>query len=113
MAVSRYDNRNSKLNEDDLYLDSFEERNLDFIQHYTTPEFKEDNSYNLTELQIVEHVWKQGDKLYNLAARYYNEPSYWWVICKFNKKPTESHFLIGQTIYIPLNLQKALVQMGM
>ena len=47
MAVSRYDNRNSKLNEDELYLDSFEERNLDFIQHYTTPEFKEDNSYNL------------------------------------------------------------------
>ena len=49
MAVSRYDNRNSKLNEDELYLDSFEERNLDFIQHYTTPEFKEDKSYRIAD----------------------------------------------------------------
>ena len=32
----------------------------------------------------VSHKVTQDDTLYNLALRYYNNPTYWWVIAYFN-----------------------------
>lgn len=113
MAISRYNKRYVKTNDDNFYKDFFDVRDVDFISHYTTPRFLEDNSYSIDELQVEEHIWKLGDRLYKLAAKYYRDPSLWWVICKFNKKSSESQFETGDIVYIPLNLSKALKKMGL
>jgi len=36
-----------------------------------------------------------------LAAKHYGDPNLWWVLAWYNKKPTESHFSVGDTVYIP------------
>lgn len=112
MAVSRYNNRNTKFNEDDLYKDFFNKRGVEHIIHYTTPEFIENTSFSVSELKIEKYIWKQGDRLYKLSSKYYNDPTLWWVIAKFNMTPTENHLILGQTIYIPLNLEKAIRYIG-
>lgn len=112
MAVSRYNRRSTKKNSDDMYFDYFEKRDVDFINHYSTPEFIGNDQYKISELGIKYHVWGQGDKVYKLAEKYYGDPSLWWVICKFNQKPTESHIKEGDRLLIPLNLQKAIAYMG-
>lgn len=52
----------------------------------------------------VSHLWKTGDQYWKLAHKYYGTPELWWVIAWFNKKPTESHVKMGDTIQIPLPL---------
>jgi hypothetical protein len=56
----------------------------------------------------VEHIWVVGDKFYKLADRYYGDSRDWWIIAKFNNKPTESHVKIGETLLIPTPVQEAL-----
>jgi nucleoid-associated protein YgaU len=31
-----------------------------------------------------EHTYLQGERLDQLAAKYYNNPNYWWIIPEFN-----------------------------
>ena len=40
------------------------------------------NMKNNTE--FVTHVDKNGDTLHSLALKYYNNPTFWWVIAYFN-----------------------------
>lgn len=40
------------------------------------------NMKNNTE--FVTHVVKNGDTLHSLALKYYNNPTFWWVIAYFN-----------------------------
>ena len=59
----------------------------------------------LENLQSVQHIWKTGDRYYKLAAKYYGEPTYWWVIALYNKAPTEAHLQLGDVIDIPVPLE--------
>lgn len=113
MSYSRYNRRKTKKNDDVMYQDFFDKREVDFINHYTTPSFIEDQRFLITELNIIFHVWGLGDRLYKLAEQHYKDPSLWWVIAQFNKKPLESSFREGDTILIPLELEKTLRFMGM
>lgn len=51
---------------------------------------------------VITHVVKKNDTYDNLALRYYNNPTYYWIICDFNriidplKEPTP-----GDVLYIP------------
>jgi nucleoid-associated protein YgaU len=60
----------------------------------------------MARLDILTYVWSMGDRYYKLAYRFYGDSKDWWVIAKFNQKPTESHVKIGDIILIPkpLNL---------
>ena len=59
-------------------------------------------------LTFINHVWKQGDRYFKLASEYYGDPTLWWVIAWFNKKPTESHVKLGDIIQIPMPLETVL-----
>lgn len=112
MKYSRYNRREKKDNEDELYDNLFETRDVKFVSHYTTPEFIKNTSFSVSELELVSHIWKEGDRIYKLAEKYYNDPSLWWVICQYNEKPTESHFKIGDKIFIPLQIEKIIRYLG-
>ena len=36
------------------------------------------------EAEFVTHKVKQNDTLHSLSLRYYNNPTYWWIIAYFN-----------------------------
>lgn len=61
------------------------------------------------ELSYVEKTFSLGDKMYKYAYEVYGSTEYWWIIAWFNNKPTDIHCQIGDTIYIPVPLDRAIV----
>ena len=104
----RYKTRRLFLNNEELYSEQFENRDVQQIKHYGTPKMNHVTSNQMKNLDTIRHVWKAGDKFYKLAARYYNDPKLWWVIAWFNKTPTESHSNVGDLIFIPMPLEEIL-----
>lgn len=66
---------------------------------------EEDLRLNFT---YVERIIGQGDKMYKYAHDIYGNADYWWIIAWFNSKPTDAHCKIGDVLYIPLPLDRAL-----
>lgn len=99
--INRYNYRNIFNNDLEQYKDMFKERNVKYIKHYSTAKFKYPNANELAKFDIIEHTWIMGDKFSKLAQRYYGDPNDWWIIAKFNQKPTESHVALGEIIRIP------------
>ncbi len=58
------------------------------------------------------HVWKYGDRYYNLSYTYYGSVDYWWVIAWYNGYCTEADIYPGDVIQIPTDLEKALEALG-
>ena len=82
------------------------------VIHFTTAVMR----YPKPSETIFTHIetinWRVGDRLYKLANEYYGDSTKWWVIAWFNQKPTESHFSLGDIVYIPLPLSTALDMLG-
>jgi nucleoid-associated protein YgaU len=106
--ASRYDNTPVFVNNDELYDEFFEERNVNFIRQYRSGRLRHPTLTERASLERVRHVWKIGDRLYKLAHQYYGDSRLWWVIAWYNKKPTEGHFKIGDLIRIPMPLNQVL-----
>lgn len=51
-------------------------------------------------------VSKEGDRLDNLAHKYYSDNSLWWVIAKANGIKGKSALKPGENLRIPLNIQR-------
>ena len=49
-----------------------------------------------------------GDRYFKLAYEYYGDSKLWWVIAWYNQKPSEADVKNGDTIFIPLPLDKVL-----
>ena len=62
----------------------------------------------LVTLDHYKEIFKMGDKMYKFAFKHYGSTSYWWVIAWYNNKPTDAHFKIGDSIYIPKDLDLAI-----
>jgi|TARA_R110000851_G_scaffold285755_1_gene439506 nucleoid-associated protein YgaU len=78
------------------------------IRQYSTPTNIRLTAAQRRTITEVGHIWKTGDRYYKLAERYYGRPQYWWAIALYNNKPTEGHVKLGDTIVIPLPLEKYL-----
>jgi hypothetical protein len=106
--INRYANRQILKNGEEMYENTFLERNVKFINQYETPIFTYPDEKNIGRLTLNRHFWSVGDRYYKLAYQYYGDAKDWWVIAKFNNKPTESHVKIGDILYIPIPLQEVL-----
>lgn len=106
--INRYRSRNIVKNNMNLYSETFRNRNVKYIYQYTTPNFSYINPENFDQLNYSTHIWKEGDRFYKLAEKYYGDAQDWWVIARFNLKPTESHVQLGEELLIPFPLQKVL-----
>tara|TARA_R110001583_G_scaffold13454_1_gene57821 strand:+ start:964 stop:1287 length:324 start_codon:yes stop_codon:yes gene_type:complete len=98
----------SFVNDTPEYEEILRKKDLNYITQYETPILThlQDEDYPL--LNFIPHIWQTGDKYYKLAGQYYKNPSLWWVIAWINKKPTESHVKMGETIYITLSLEQTM-----
>jgi nucleoid-associated protein YgaU len=63
---------------------------------------------DMLNLTVVDHLWRRGDHFYKLAAQYYGDATYWWVIAQFNNRPTEAGLAFGDIILIPNPLDEVL-----
>lgn len=105
MAIKRYINRIKKFNNSDLIKKILNLKNISGITHYRSPQFKIPTYLDKTNINTVSAVWKRGDRLYKYAEFYYSNAELWWIIAAYNNKPTDAHFNIGDTFYIPINLE--------
>jgi len=113
MSFSRYDRRNKIINNDDGYIDAhLAERGLKQMTHYTTGKMFYPTVDEISRMEVVSLPWKHGDRLYKLASKYYEDPSYWWVIAFFNKVAMDSDLNIGDNVNIPMPLESVLRAYG-
>lgn len=104
----RYSQSNILSNSNEMYSTLLAERNVNKINHHETQKLMFPTREQLAQLSTTPYVWKSNDKYWKLSDKYYGDPSYWWVISFFNKKPTEMELNIGDIIYIPQPLEKIL-----
>ena len=86
--------------------------NVKNLRHHVTPIIKNPTVSERALLDTTSHIWKYGDRYYNLANKYYKNPQYWWVIAWYNGYPTEADVYPGDVIEIPLNLEQTLMILG-
>jgi len=108
----RYIYRQVLRNTSETYEEVREKRGLSVINHYGTPRLKHINSKQIAKLNRITHIWKVGDRFYKLAYKHYGDSKYWWVIAWYNKRPTESHVLLGDMIFVPKPLETVLRYLG-
>jgi len=106
--ISRYDARVVFLNTEDEYERKFKERNTKFISQFKTSNLMYPTVQEISGLNIVKHLWKEGDRFWKIAAKYYGKGHLWWVIAWFNQMPTEGQVNRGDLVAIPLPLEKIL-----
>lgn len=107
--INRYKYRRIIKNDLEQYNESFRNRNVAYINHYVSPKFNyltDLSQYSF--LTTKKHIWSHGDRFYKLAETYYGDAKDWWVIAKFNLKPTESHVKVGDVLIIPFPLDRVL-----
>jgi nucleoid-associated protein YgaU len=105
--MSRYSNRPNAINQDQLYEDVFEERGVSSINQFVTPEFSRPSQEVLDSMSYKKYVWTVGDRYWRIAQRQYGDRSLWYIIARFNNKPTEAHIQPGDLIKIPTNVRMA------
>ena len=110
--MSRYNSRNKAINKNEQWKKTLEDRGLKEVKQYTTPVFKDPTEEQLARIQTRDYIWKNGDRLWRLAANEFGDARLWWVIARLNNKPTEALFNPGDTIKIPLNIATALEVLG-
>lgn len=108
MASKRFDNRKTFLNASGMYREQFTDRNVNYINQYNTPEFKDLEADEILSLSVRNHIWKTGDKFFKLAYQAYGTTKLWWIIPWFNQKPLESDFKRGDIVSIPFPLSDVL-----
>jgi len=89
------------INNDQTYDFLFDPRGVDFVEQYATKTFSK--KIKLVKVRAYNHVWKQGDKLYKIAAKEYGNFRLWWVIALVNKISCDVDLKYGQVILIPLD----------
>ena len=106
--ASRYDNARPFVNQEELYEEFFEERDINYITQYRTGVLRHPTVAERASLHRLKHIWTLGDRLSKLAHKHYGDAKLWWVIAWYNGRPTESHFKIGDLIRIPMPLDRVL-----
>ena len=112
MPVSRYKENKILQNNAVEYKDAFINRGVTQITHYSFEKLKALKVEDIRNIDVVRHTWQSGDRYFKLAARYYNDPSYWWIIAYFNNKPLETDVSVGDTLLIPVPLSYILSALG-
>ena len=105
--MSRYSNRLVAVNDKEQYKKLLDERGVKNIQYYVTPQFKRLTEEQVDSISYTRHVWTVGDRFWKLAEMHYNNKNLWWVIARFNNKPTEGLITPGDEIRIPTDLTLA------
>ena len=87
--MSRYGLRDTRENKEKRYKSFFKERGVGTIKHFTATKFYSLKSEEMAKISVEPFIWRLGSRFYKLADEAYGDPSLWWVIAYYNKKPTD------------------------
>jgi len=111
MATSRY-RRIRRLRttdtEEEVHEKLLEDRGINEIRFYPAQTMPSVKGVRFRNLKTISHTWKLGDRYWKLADQHYGDGRLWWVIAKFNYRPTESHVKAGDKLLIPSPLSDVL-----
>ena len=110
--MPRYKTTTILNNNSEFYKFLRQKRGIKRLRHYSTPIIYNPTAADRTMIPTATHIWKYGDRYYNLSAQYYGTTKYWWVIAWWNGRPTEADVDNGTLLEIPTNLQEALTILG-
>ena len=110
--MSRYKTRKIAFNRAYKEEEIFDKRGVEKIDQYTTPTFKNPTEEEIFQIDYFLYSFKQGDRFFKLARRFFNDPSLWYLIAILNQKPTEAHVQPGEKIKIPTNIALAIEVLG-
>ena len=108
----RNDKREIFVNDNKLYSNYLKDKDLKFIRQYGKMKLNALAEDELSDLTILDHIWKTGDKFYKLSLEYYGDTRYWWVIAFFNKKPMDNFCKVGEIINIPTPIEEVVYYIG-
>ena len=103
--MSRYGLRGVVENKSNLYKKILKNRGVKILEHYSAPKFYQLTDEQLQGIRVHTEIWKIGSRFYKIAEKEYGDPNLWWVIAFYNRKPTDFHAKIGETIFVPENWQ--------
>ena len=109
---SRYNKARKIFNNTEYYEPLRKSRDLKEIEQYATFPLTNPTVSQRASTVTNAHIWKYGDRLYNLAHQYYGDTRYWWVIAWWNGLPTEADIYPGDVIQIPVDLETTLRILG-
>ena len=110
--MPRHNKRSILTNASEYYAPLRESRNVKRIKHYSTPRLRNPTVAQRAATLTNKHIWKYGDRLYNLAHTYYGDPTFWWVIAWWNGYGIEGDIKTGAILYIPIDIAAALKALG-
>lgn len=114
MAFSRYNSAKEVKNSDPDYKKVFDSRFglSDFIIQRKRMGLKYPSFEKLNSLIFTYETWQIGSRLHKFSEKYYRNPTYWWVIGFYNKKPIDANYQIGDVVKIPISLEDAIAVLG-
>jgi nucleoid-associated protein YgaU len=112
MAVSRY-RKSLPLQGKFLYKINKKTKKKKNIVFYNSLSFEPITDDNLDSLEVEEITFKPTDTLMGLSQKFYNDPSYWWVIAMINNVGSERDIEPGQTLAILTPLSTLLPELGL
>ena len=77
-------------NSEEYYQYLTKKRSIKSVTHYETPTLRNPTISERSSLVTQRHIWKLGDRLYNLSHKYYGDVNYCWVIAWYNGVGLES-----------------------
>ena len=108
--MSRYKKTKTATNSEEMYVQSdiMENRGVKKIIQYRTFKFNKFTKEQWDDVPYEKYYWSNGDRFWKISNKFYGDPTMWWVIARWNFKPTESHLNEGDELRIPTDLRKAL-----
>jgi nucleoid-associated protein YgaU len=110
--MKRYKNRQKATNKNPQYENLLEERSVKQIEQYRTKQLEYPSDKQIDSLEVTKYYWQNGDTYYKVAAKFYGDYTYWWVLAQFNKIPFEGDLKAGNVIFIPRPLNRVLQFLG-
>ncbi len=103
--MPRYGLRSTIRNNTEQHKELLKRRGVKIITHYSAPKFFRLTDQQIQKIRVEPIIWKLHTRFYKLADEHYGDPNLWWVIAFYNRKPTDFHVKLGETIFIPINWQ--------
>ena len=112
--MGRYHNTERLINGSDYYSFLRKKRHArKRIIQYATPQLFNPGPTARSSIVTTAYIWKYGDRFYQMASKYYDDPRLWWIIAWYNGTPTEADISPGDTIAIPVSADSALKLLGL
>ena len=101
MTTDRYQNTPFFINRLPLYENVLEERGVKQIAQYRTSTYTALTTAQKKSISEKQIMWQAGERLDKISSREYGDARYWWIIARYNNKPTDAHFEGGDTVLVP------------